>query len=137
MSDAGEPSGTAGPPILSVLRRTDIGDIILVVTRYFGGRKLGTGGLVKAYTEAAKIGLSALKTEQRIPKSLVQIQTSYSAYAGIQRLISQQEGSIQEEVFSESITIIAAFPTSSLPTFSSLLLEITAGKVQPTILSEG
>jgi putative IMPACT (imprinted ancient) family translation regulator len=57
MSDDGEPTGTAGPPVLAVLRGTQIGDIIVIVTRYFGGTKLGTGGLVRAYPEAAQIAL--------------------------------------------------------------------------------
>jgi len=136
MSDAGEPPGTAGAPILSVLRGTDIGDIIVVVTRYFGGAKLGTGGLVRAYTKAAKTGLAELKTEQRIPKSVIRIETSYNLYDAIRRLIAHYSGSIEDEVFTASVTIIAAFPTNVLPYFSAHLLDITAGKVEPVILSD-
>ena len=65
MSDDGEPSGTSGPPALAVLRGTDIGDVVLVITRYFGGTKLGTGGLVSAYTAAAKAAIAILETEEK------------------------------------------------------------------------
>ncbi len=135
MSDAGEPPATAGAPILSVLRATDIGDIIVVVTRYFGGTKLGTGGLVRAYTEATKIGLSVLKTELRIPKILVGLETPYRFYDTIRRLVSQYNGSVQDEEFKATVTMIVAFPTSTLPGFSSHLLDVTAGKVKPVVLS--
>ncbi len=63
MSDDGEPSGTSGPPVLAVLRGSGIGDVIVVVTRYFGGTKLGTGGLVRAYSEGARAGLESLATD--------------------------------------------------------------------------
>ncbi|HRF96950.1 MAG TPA: YigZ family protein, partial [Aggregatilineales bacterium] len=66
MSDDGEPAGTAGPPVLAVVRGSKIGDVSLVVTRYFGGTKLGTGGLVRAYSEAAHIALNSLPTTLKI-----------------------------------------------------------------------
>ena len=65
MSDDGEPSGTSGPPVLAVLRGSGIGDITIVVVRFFGGTKLGTGGLVSAYSAAAKMVLEQLKTEEK------------------------------------------------------------------------
>ncbi len=68
MSDDGEPSGTAGPPVLTTLRGADIGDILVVVTRYFGGTKLGTGGLVRAYTDATRTALKTLSTEEKISR---------------------------------------------------------------------
>src|SRR5579871_3558271 len=77
MSDDGEPSGTSGPPVLAVLRGSGIGDVIVVVTRYFGGTKLGTGGLVRAYGDAARTGLEALVTERKITKQTLGIEAPY------------------------------------------------------------
>jgi uncharacterized YigZ family protein len=135
-SDDGEPSGTAGPPILAVLRGTEIGDVIVIVTRYFGGTKLGTGGLVRAYSEAARIGLNALKTEFKIEKKILGIECAYSHYDSIKRLISQHKGVVDDEVFSADITILATFAVEDIPQFTTNLTELTAGCVQPVFLSD-
>ncbi|MBC7809540.1 MAG: YigZ family protein [Burkholderiales bacterium] len=136
MSDDGEPSGTAGPPVLAVLRGTDIGDVIVVVTRYFGGTKLGTGGLVRAYSEAARLGLSSLKTEEKIEKKLLGIETPYSYYEQLKRLIVQHNGTIDDETFAADITILATFPVDDIAEFSHELAELTAGRVQPVELDD-
>lgn len=77
MSDDGEPSGTSGPPVMAVLRGSGIGDVVVVVTRYFGGTKLGTGGLVRAYGDAAREGLATLPTERKIEKATLGIELPY------------------------------------------------------------
>ena len=77
MSDDGEPSGTAGMPMLQVLTHGDVGEISAVVTRYFGGTKLGTGGLVKAYTEAVQVAIEALPTCIKIPKSTLKASADF------------------------------------------------------------
>lgn len=136
MSDAGEPSGTAGAPVLAVLRGANIGDIMIVVTRYFGGTKLGTGGLVRAYTEAARAGLSQLKTEEKIPKQVVGIETPYNFYENIRRLISRSSGTIEDETFGISVTIIASLPADNVPEFNRHVLDLTAGQIQPVLLGE-
>lgn len=92
VSDDGEPSGTSGPPVLAVLRGTQIGDVIVVVSRYFGGTKLGTGGLVRAYSEAARTVLASLKTTLNIKKQIIGLECSYALYERIRRLVSQHEG---------------------------------------------
>lgn len=134
MSDAGEPSGTAGPPVLAVLRGSDIGDIIVIVTRYFGGTLLGTGGLVRAYGDAAREGLDALKTELKIAKTLLGIETPYGWYELIKRLIDEHNGEIQDESFTGDVTIMAQFPDDDITAFSSALVELTNGQVEPLIL---
>ena len=129
MSDDGEPSGTAGPPTLAVLRGTSIGDVIVVVTRYFGGTKLGTGGLVRAYSEAARVGLSALKTEEKIEKALVGFDVPYSLYEQVKRLIAVHDGVIDDETFAAEVTLLITFPKRSIPDFQQAITDLSAGQV--------
>lgn len=131
MSDDGEPSGTAGPPVLTVLRGTKIGDVAIVVTRYFGGTLLGTGGLVRAYSESAHIAFNNLKTEPKIEKKLLGIEAPYSFYEQIKRLVLAHEGNIQDETFAADITLIIEFPEPSVAGFTTALTELTAGRVTP------
>jgi uncharacterized YigZ family protein len=135
MSDDGEPSGTAGPPVLAVLRGADIGDIVLVVTRYFGGTKLGTGGLVRAYTEAAQTGLSTLPTESKIPRQTVGIEMPYTLYERVKLLITRYSGVIDDEQFAGEITVIATFPAHEVAGFNAELVELSAGKLAVIPLS--
>ncbi|HVU11803.1 MAG TPA: YigZ family protein [Phototrophicaceae bacterium] len=130
MSDDGEPSGTSGPPVLAVLRGSGIGDVIVVVTRYFGGTKLGTGGLVRAYGDAARAGLEALVTERKIEKQTLGIEAPYHYFELIKRLIGQYSGDIDEETFGAAVTILAAFPLDQVAGFSAALIELTAGTVE-------
>jgi uncharacterized YigZ family protein len=134
MSDDGEPSGTAGPPVLAVLRGADIGDTLVVVTRYFGGTKLGTGGLVRAYSDAAREGLTTLPTELKIERRLVGVETPYTWYELIKRLVGEHEGVIQGEDFAGDVTLMAVFPLERVPGFTAAVIETTAGRVQPVVL---
>jgi len=136
LSDDGEPSGTAGPPVMAVLRGSDIGDIIVIVTRYFGGTKLGTGGLVRAYGDAAREGLKTLKTEEKIEKKLLGIETSYSLYEQIKRMIAQHNGVIDDESFAGEVTIMAIFPVDDIEPFTADLTELSAGRIEPIILGD-
>ena len=86
MSDDGEPPGTAGRPALAVLRGSGLGDIALVVTRYFGGTLLGTGGLVRAYGDAAKAVLAIAAREEKIERRALRVLLPYSAYEQARRL---------------------------------------------------
>jgi uncharacterized YigZ family protein len=132
MSDDGEPTGTAGPPTLSVLRGTKLGDVIIVITRYFGGTKLGTGGLVRAYTEAAHIAFNTLEVTEKIEKALVRIVLPYSYYEQIKRLIASHQGHLQAEQFEAEVSLIIEFPRRQLERFSADLRDLTAGQVQPS-----
>lgn len=136
MSDDGEPSGTSGPPTLAVLRGADIGDIALVTTRYFGGTKLGTGGLVRAYTEAAQAALAALPTEWRAPKARIGLDTSYSNYEPVKRLIEAHDGHIDDETFAGDVSIILTLLQTQVSRFGTELTELTAGQSEIIILEE-
>lgn len=130
MSDDGEPSGTSGPPVLAVLRGSGIGDVIVTVTRYLGGTKLGTGGLVRAYGRAARVGLESLLTERKIEKQTLGLEISYHYFEPVKRLIAQHGGTLDEETFAVEITLLASFPVDAVSGFTTDLTELTAGRVQ-------
>ena len=134
-SDDGEPSGTAGPPTLAVVRGSNIGDIVLVTTRFFGGTKLGTGGLVRAYTESAQEALRLLKTERKVERHVVGLEMPYSLYNIVKRLIAKHKGTVEDEVFDAQILVIAKFVVSDLERFAIEVCERTAGTVSPVSLS--
>lgn len=134
MSDDGEPSGTAGPPALAILRGSDIGDIVVVITRYFGGTKLGTGGLVRAYSEATRVCLSSLETLWKIEREMLGIDTPYPLYEQVKRLIGAHNGMIDDEMFAGDVTIIAIFAVPDIEQFIDELTELSAGRITPVML---
>jgi uncharacterized YigZ family protein len=134
MSDDGEPSGTSGPPSLAVLRGSDLGDIVLVTTRYFGGTKLGTGGLVRAYSESARMALTSLKTESKAPKSQFGMDIPYSLFEQVKLLIEKYEGSIDDEIFAGDVTLIATFLQEVIADFEAELANLSSGQVEPILL---
>jgi len=137
MSDDGEPSGTAGPPVLAVLRGAEIGDIAVVVTRYFGGTKLGTGGLVRAYGGAAKEVLAALPVTMKIAKADVGMSVSYSAYERLKLLLAAHQAEITHEEFAADVTVFARLPADQLPALAGALRNLTAGQSELITLDEG
>lgn len=134
MSDDGEPSGTAGPPILAVLRGQPIGDVVVVVTRYFGGTLLGTGGLVRVYTEAAQSVIAILPTALNIPRTLFGVALPYPIFEQVRRMIHAHEGEIEDETFEGEITLIVRMPTSQYDPFCNALTELSAGRLAPVVL---
>ncbi len=134
MSDDGEPSGTAGPPTLAVARGSHVGDFVLVTARFFGGIKLGTGGLVRAYTEAAQLAFSRLRTELKVERQLVGIELPYSLYQPIKRLIAAHNGAIVEQDFEADVLLTARFVVTDLANFGEELRELSAGSIVPVAL---
>jgi uncharacterized YigZ family protein len=130
MSDDGEPSGTSGPPVLAVLRGTGLGDVLVVVTRYFGGTKLGTGGLVRAYSDAARLGLESTPTTLKIPKKLLGVEAPYPLYEQIKRLVEAYHGTIEDQTFAENVLVIALFPEPEVSGFRHAITELSAGRVE-------
>jgi uncharacterized YigZ family protein len=136
LSDDGEPSGTAGPPVMAVLRGSDIGDIIIVVTRYFGGTKLGTGGLVRAYSNAARNALDRMRKELKIARQTIGLEIPYSLYEQIKRLAHTHDGVVSQEDFGSEITLFITLAKSNTESFSAGLIELSAGRVHPIILED-
>lgn len=130
MSDDGEPSGTAGRPVLAVLRGSGLGDVVLVVTRYFGGTLLGTGGLVRAYSDAARAVLAIVPREEKIERCSLSITIGYSTYEVARRLIEEHEGSISDEAFSADVRLQVLVPAARTEELISALTERTAGQAR-------
>lgn len=135
LSDDGEPTGTSGPPILSCIRGSDIGDVLIIVTRFFGGTLLGTGGLVRAYTEAAALVIKACPTTLKIAYTKLLVMVDYTAVTRLKRLIAECEAEIIAEQFTESVEIEVRIPTLHLDPFSKAVNDLTSGNTYITELS--
>ncbi|OZG50338.1 IMPACT family protein [Bombiscardovia coagulans] len=130
MSDDGEPSGTAGKSILEVLRRNEITNCIVTVTRYFGGILLGSGGLIRAYSTAASLALQAADLAQIVPAQCLAIQVDYSQYQRLQRLIASVHGQVSGETFTDRVSVQVNISTEQVPAFISSLTNLFNGQVQ-------
>ncbi len=127
-SDAGEPPGTAGAPIMRVLRGMNVTDAFVAVVRYFGGIKLGTGGLARAYAEAARAALENAKLTPYRPMLSVIAHIPYGAVAQWAIFVDRAGGVIVDQSFSEDVVVTARIPQSALEDAKSLLAELTKGK---------
>eukprot|EP00293_Proteomonas_sulcata_P010778 CAMPEP_0184304386 /NCGR_PEP_ID=MMETSP1049-20130417/13916_1 /TAXON_ID=77928 /ORGANISM="Proteomonas sulcata, Strain CCMP704" /LENGTH=143 /DNA_ID=CAMNT_0026616181 /DNA_START=103 /DNA_END=534 /DNA_ORIENTATION=- len=106
MSDDGEPSGTAGRPILAVLSGSGLGDCTVVVTRYSGGTKLGTGGLVKAYTEAAQLSLLELEVTEKVAMTEIEVRDlDYQVYSRVKGPIEALGCELKNEEFGAAVNL--------------------------------
>lgn len=121
-SDDGEPSGTAGRPVLAVLSNCGLGDIAIVVTRYFGGIKLGTGGLVRAYTESAQQVLANIPIAKKIPVQIARLVLPYSSYNSAKLNIEKHHGRIVDQQFSADVDILFEMPVENYAEFQAELM---------------
>jgi len=127
-SDDGEPQGTAGKPMLDVLKNSGITNIVVVVTRYFGGVLLGTGGLVRAYTEAAKLAVEDTKIQYVREMQTVEIGTEYSELSRLQYLFSEMELGEPVIAYSDKIDIRIEVPVPLVEMLCNKITELTKGK---------
>ena len=129
-SDDGEPGGTAGKPILEVIQGSGIRNIVIVVTRYFGGTLLGTGGLVRAYTDAAKEGIAGSVLIEKIPGRRYALETDYTDLGKIQYILAQNQIIIEETVYTDKVKIHTLIPEESKGRLLKALTEATGGRGQ-------
>ncbi len=129
MSDDGEPHGTAGKPMLNVLLHSDIGEIVAVVTRYFGGTKLGPGGLVKAYSGSVKNALEGISVFQKRQMTQWQISFAYPHINAIKLLIESYEGELLEEKYQENILMTVEVPEASSEDFIQTITDLCSGDI--------
>ncbi|ROS05057.1 putative YigZ family protein [Sinobacterium caligoides] len=112
-SDDGEPSGTAGKPILNVLNHRGIGDIMVVIIRYFGGIKLGAGGLVRAYSSSTQQAIERLSTVTLVPKAVFVLHSDYAAEPELRRFIDAQGGAIDSADYGLELRLVVSLPLSA------------------------
>lgn len=129
-SDDGEPAGTAGKPMLAQLMGSGVGEITAVVVRYYGGIKLGTGGLVKAYGGGVQLALSQLQTLRKVPLTEYTLQCEYGLLTAVESLISQFEGQIVQADYLAAVQLRVALPQTQVDGFSLRLADISRGALQ-------
>lgn len=127
MSDDGEPHGTAGRPMLTVLQHCGIGEIVAVVTRYYGGTKLGTGGLVKAYGGAVQEALLSLPTRLRVDTVLATFSVSYAHIGAVQQLLPSLEAEVLTQEFAVEAQFTVQLPRTEATTLEAQLQNLTRG----------
>jgi uncharacterized YigZ family protein len=129
-SDDGEPSGTAGAPMLEVLRGREVSDVVAVVTRWFGGTLLGAGGLVRAYGDAVRAGLDAAGVHERVLAALFDVDVSHAAAGRLESDLRARGVDVQDATYAERVTVrVAVDPATDL---DALLAELTGGTVSST-----
>lgn len=129
-SDDGEPSGTAGKPILEVLLGMEVRNAVVVVTRYFGGTLLGTGGLVRAYTQAAQAGIAASDIRTMQHGVLLKITIDYNGIGRIQYIMGQRKITIEEPEYTDVVSLKIKIPCEEEEAVRKEITEATAGKAQ-------
>jgi uncharacterized YigZ family protein len=132
MSDAGEPHGTAGRPMLTVLQHSGIGDIGAVVTRYYGGTNLGTGGLVKAYSGTVQLALASMPRIERIDYTTVTVAVGYDGISVVQQLLERFESTSESEEYGERAIFQLRVPLARLNALRAALLDATSGRAEIT-----
>ena len=129
MSDDGEPAGTAGKPILEVIRGRELTNVLVIVTRYFGGMLLGTGGLVRAYTSAAIDGLEHSESITRIHGIKLLIRAEYTDLGKIQYLLASRDVIQLDPVYTDKVELMALVPVEQMKGLKADLMEGTNGQV--------
>lgn len=129
-SDDGEPSGTAGVPMLEVLKKNDLINVCVVVTRYFGGIKLGAGGLIRAYSHAVSHGLQTVGLVMGKLQQEISLDLDYSLLGKLQN--SLPETTIKETIFAEKVTVICRVDEEQVENFEAEIIDLLQGQVTIT-----
>ena len=135
-SDDGEPSGTAGKPILAQLMGSGIGEITAVVVRYYGGIKLGTGGLVRAYGSGVQQALKQIEVKYKVPQVEYTLQCDYGQLAIVETLLQQVEGQIIGSEYAQFVTLHLSLPATQASQVGDKLRDLSRGTLQLTPISQ-
>lgn len=127
-SDDGEPSGTAGVPALEVIKKENLRNVVVVVTRYFGGIKLGAGGLIRAYTQGSKIGLEAGKIVTMVLHRKIKIRIDYTSYGMVENYILNNDYIIDDSIYDDKVNIFVYVRDSKEEEFIKIITDLTSGE---------
>lgn len=133
-SDDGEPSGTAGIPVLEVLRKEELIDLVVVITRYFGGIMLGAGGLIRAYGSSAKLGIDAGKIVIRTLCDVVSVKADYTLLGKIQHETLGAGFIIKDILYEADVTVMVYCEVARTGQFTKLMCDITNARVLCTVM---
>lgn len=133
-SDDGEPGGTAGMPVLQVLQREELYNVTCVVTRYFGGILLGTGGLVRAYTQGAQVAVAAAGVQRMSLYTVALIACPYNLYDIVTHLLPDYDCAVEETDYGADVTLTVTLPAGGEERLNAGLAEATAGTVYAEVM---
>lgn len=136
-SDNGEPAGTAGVPILEVLKMEQLHNVVAVVVRYFGGIKLGTGGLIRAYNSTTSLAITAAGICQRVKVSQFKLLIDYRQLAILQHFLAQQQIKINQITYKENITLSFSAPVSQAKQLKKAIINLLNARLTLTISDDG
>ncbi|MCI6231316.1 MAG: YigZ family protein [Selenomonas sp.] len=129
-NDDGEPCGTAGNPILDAIKKNDLTDIVVVVTRYFGGIKLGAGGLIRAYSHSAVLGLEAADVVEMLPLAVVRVTISYDLLASVENFLRKKELRTGEKSYAEEVMVEVLLREEEKDDVLAALTDLTSGRAR-------
>ena len=128
-SDDGEPSGTAGRPMLNVLQGSNVGEVCAVVVRYYGGIKLGTGGLQRAYGGSVRQAMLQLETKTKIPMVQKTLACQYTQVNDVEHLLTELDCQILKQEYQENVALVVAIPQENLPNVEKQLQTLSSGQL--------
>ncbi|MBN2046440.1 MAG: YigZ family protein [Anaerolineaceae bacterium] len=135
-TDDGEPSGTAGRPALAILQGSGFGDIAVVITRYFGGTKLGTGGLVRAYSDSMREVLKALPRARKVATSVLAFETPYNFYEVAKLIVAEFNGVILDQDFGANVMLVTKFEREEAVRFGATIFDRSHGTITTETMEE-
>lgn len=130
MSDDGEPHGTAGRPMLETLLHADVGDVVAVVTRYYGGVKLGKGGLQRAYSGGVRLALETMPRAERVHRVVVWVALEYAARDAVERAAGELDAVLLDEDYGAEVRLRVAVPEGAVESFRRSVAEATSGRAR-------
>jgi len=129
-SDDGEPAGTAGRPALAVLQGSGLGDIVVVITRYFGGTKLGTGGLVRAYSDSMRMVLENMPRAKKVATTTIMFVVPYALFESSKLMTHNHDGLIIDQVFGADVTLTVRLFNQHVESYKKRMTDLANGNIE-------